>query len=421
MASLDRPKLRPLTDQSLHHDGRTYVLLHDPSRVLAEPVLLPSALYNHVIRHFNGKHTLEDIRDRHQRETGTLIDVVELQRIVAELDQSMVLEGPTFSAFYERYQRELVRPPAFAGLSYRGAEHGLRAQLDRLFAHERGAGRPGPPKIDSGGRLRGVLSPHIDYERGGPVYTWAYRALVESSDADTFVILGVAHQRCRRRFVLTRKDFATPLGVVPTDRDYVDRLASLAGEELFDDELVHRAEHSVEFQVVFLQYLFGNRRRFSIVPLLVGSYHDLMRQGVDPIEAPEVRRFVEALRLTEEASGKKVAYVGGIDLCHVGPEFGDPEPVDRGTLERVRSFDGTLLDRAVESDPKGWFETVARVEDRWRVCGLSATYTMLHAMGPTQGRILRYDQAVNPARTCCVTFASLAFDATDDLEVSSRV
>ena len=66
---------------------------------------------------------------------------------------------------------------------------------------------------------------------------------------------------------------------------------------------------------------------FSIVPILVGSFHDLMQAGIDPIEAVEVRRFVEALRAAESTSGKKVAYIGGIDLCHVGPEFGDPDPV----------------------------------------------------------------------------------------------
>ena len=50
----------------------------------------------------------------------------------------------------------------------------------------------------------------------------------------------------------------------------------------FDDELTHRTEHSIEFQVVFLQYLLGGRREFSIVPILVGSFHDLMESGDRP-------------------------------------------------------------------------------------------------------------------------------------------
>ncbi len=285
-----------------------------------------------------------------------------------------------------------------------------------------GAG-DGPVVAATARKLRGILSPHIDFYRGGPVYTWSYKELVEQSDADTFIILGVAHQYCRNRFALTRKDFQTPLGLVPTDRAYVDRIAALAARDLFEDELSHRTEHSIEFQVVFLQYLLGGRREFSIVPILVGSFHDLMEAEIDPIETDEVRRFVEALREAESAGGKRVVYIGGIDLCHVGPEFGDPELLDAATLDQVRTFDRTMLERAAASDPAGWFGTAARVGNRWRVCGLAATYMMLHAMGSSRGRLLKYDQAVDDRRTCCVSFASLAFDSTDadtDAEVRTR-
>ena len=102
-----------------------------------------------------------------------------------------------------------------------------------------------------------------------------------------------------------------------------------------------------------------------------------------------MRRFVDALRAAESASGKRVAYIGGIDLCHVGPEFGDPDPLDAATLDHVRSFDTAMLDHAAANDPAGWFGTAAKVGNRWRVCGLAATYTMLHAMGPARGRLLQ--------------------------------
>ena len=285
--------------------------------------------------------------------------------------------------------------------------------MGRFFDHPARAPRPPAERAPDAPTAtpRRVLCPHIDFGRGGPVYSWAYKELVERSDADTFVILGVAHQYCRNRFALTRKDFQTPLGTARTDRAFVDHLAAVAGDHLFEDELAHRTEHSIEFQVVFLQHLLGGRRDFSIVPILVGSFHDLMESGVDPIRDPEVRRMIEALRSAEAASGKKVAYIGGIDLCHVGPEFGDPKPVDDETLGKVRAFDLAMLDRATAQDAAGWFGTAAEVDNRWRVCGLAATYTMLHAIGPARGRLLSYDQAVNPSRSCCVTFASVAYEA----------
>lgn len=304
-----------------------------------------------------------------------------------------------------------VRPAAFAGRSYADNPAALRAQIDRYFTHPGGSGAPRPDGTQDRGSLRGVISPHIDFHRGGSVYTWAYKELVESSEADVFVVLGVAHQRCTRRFVLTRNDFDTPLGPVRTDVGYVDRIAALTGRHVFDDEAVHAPEHSIEFQAVFLQHLLGGRRKFRIVPILVGSFYDLMDRGVDPIEDAGVRRFVGALKAAEAESGRKVAYIGSIDLCHVGPEFGDLEPVGPATLDRVGAFDRAMLARAAEVDPAGWFETAAEVGDRWRVCGLAATYVMLHTIGPARGRLLKYAQAVDARRTCCVSFASLAFDA----------
>ncbi len=385
--------------------------MEDSLGVLPESVLVPWTGFQGVVRHFDGTSSLLDIQARFFRETARRIPMDELQVLVERLDRAMVLDGPTFAAFRHAYRQEGVRPTALAGGSYASNERALRAQLAGFFADRDGAGTPGNDREPTGSTLRGIVSPHIDFARGGPVYTWSYKELVESSDADTFVILGVAHQYCRNRFALTRKDFETPLGLVRTDRSYVDRIAALAGEDLFDDELAHRTEHSIEFQVVFLQYLLAGRRDFSIVPILTGSFHDLMDAGVDPIRDDDVRRFVEALREAERASGRTVAYIGGIDLCHVGPEFGDPDRVDTAMLERIRVFDATLLDRAAANDPAGWFAAAAGVGNRWRVCGLAAAYTMLHAMGPARGRVLKYEQAVDVHRTCCVSFASLSFES----------
>ena len=409
MSLLERPNLRPLTARRIEHQGQVFVMLEDPSGVVPQPVFLPIGGYAHVVQHFNGLTTLIEIQARTLRETGQLLAMKDLEDLVRRLDEAMLIEGPAFARFHRQYRESGRRPAALAGRSYAATLRALRAQLEQFFVGTHGAGVPAADRGAGAAEFRGILSPHIDFQRGGPVYTWSYRELVERSHAEIFVILGVAHQHCRRRFVLTHKDFETPLGVVPTARSYVDQIAALAGRDCFDDELSHRTEHSIEFQVVFLQYVLAGRRDFSIVPILVGSFQDLLERGVDPIDDPEVRRFVEALRAVEAASGQRVAYIGGIDLCHVGPEFGDPNPVDVALQEQVRHFDGVMLDRAAAGDARGWFRTAAGVGNRWRVCGLAATYTFLHAIGPAQGRLLRYHQALDEGRTCCVSFASMAF------------
>jgi AmmeMemoRadiSam system protein B len=412
-SSLERPKLRPLSARRIEHQGQSFVVLQDPAGVVPQPVLIPFDGYVQVVRHFDGQSTLMEIQARVLRETGHFVAIKDLEDLVRRFDEAMIIAGPAFEMFHQQYSQARCRPAALAGRSYAATLRSLRAQLEQLFVGRNGAGAPAVDGVATSSGFRGILSPHIDFQRGGPVYTWSYRELVERSRADTFIILGVAHQYCRRRFVLTHKDFETPLGVVPSDRSYVDDLASLAGRDLFDDELTHRTEHSIEFQVVFLQYLLAGRRDFTIVPILVGSFHDLMERGIDPIHDPDVRRFIEALRTIEAGRGKSVAYIGGIDLCHVGPEFGDPSPVDPILQEQVRRFDGEMLDRAAAGDPEGWFRTAATIGNRWRVCGLAATYTFLHAIGPARGRLLKYEQALDDRRTCCVSFASMAFHASE--------
>jgi hypothetical protein len=38
---------------------------------------------------------------------------------------------------------------------------------------------------------------------------------------------------------------------------------------------------------------------------------------------------------------------------------------------------------------------------------------MLHAIGTARGRLLRYSQAIDEGRTCCVSFASMVFHVVE--------
>ena len=104
---------------------------------------------------------------------------------------------------------------------------------------------------------------------------------MERTDASLFVIIGTSHYSTHR-FTLTRKHFKTPLGITPTDQGYIDALVRHYGEGLFDDEPNHLPEHSIELEVVFLQYVFEHRRPIRIVPLVVGSFHDCVAAESQP-------------------------------------------------------------------------------------------------------------------------------------------
>ena len=229
--------------------------------------------------------------------------------------------------------------------------------MDGFFTAPQG---PGPVGDFQGGGVGGLIAPHIDFHRGGPAYAWAYRDLAERCDADLFVIFGTCHAGMADPFALTRKDYDTPFGPARVDRDVVDALAARARQDCFGSELAHRNEHSIEFQAVFLQL---SLRRPARHPHRSGA-HQLRPRGAGarPASRTTTRgsgRFLDALAELA-GSGRRVAFIAGADLAHVGPRFGDPQPVSPAELGTIDREDREML-RAVEAgDAEGFFESVRR-------------------------------------------------------------
>jgi MEMO1 family protein len=259
----------------------------------------------------------------------------------------------------------------------------------------------------SGFGLRGLLAPHIDFQRGGPTYAWAYREILRRSDADCFVILGTCHAGMPDPFAATLKAYDTPLGPAPVDREVLDALGRRYGHDLFGSEGAHRVEHSIEFQAVMLRWALGDRRPFTVVPLLASFLHEAVWTGVAPEADSRVPRFVDALAATIAASDRRICVIGGVDLAHVGPQFGDAEPNTPALLRDIERDDRAMLDAVVAGDSTGFYDSVARDGDARRICGLSPIYTFLRALPGTRGELLRYDQWPDPQGT--VSFCAAAF------------
>ncbi len=420
MAIPKQPKLRPVESFPVGQgDGAVVFALRDPEG-FSSPVVLPYEAAT-LASLMDGTRTLADMRDALERQIGRPVALADVESVVSELDHRYFLDTDRFRARWKReiegYLNSKVRPAAHAGGAYSAEPGILRLELASLFSGAEGAIAAAEPNGDApAGRLCGVLSPHIDFARGGPAFAQAYKKIIDHSDADLFVIFGTAHSPMRSLFSLTRKHFATPLGTVETDRTFVSKLASglsamPGGREvnLFADELAHRQEHSIEFQVVFLQYLLADRRPFKIVPVLTGSFHEFVKGNVSPAASPEVSAFVSAMQQAAAEYSGKICYISGGDLAHIGQRFGDWAVLDKERLQEQAEDDRQLLAAACRADADGFFEHVALQCDRDRICGLSPTYTMLQVMRPSRGELLRYDQAVELDGTACVSFASLAF------------
>jgi AmmeMemoRadiSam system protein B len=158
-----------------------------------------------------------------------------------------------------------------------------------------------------------------------------------------------------------------------------------------------------------LQYLLPEKREFRIVPVLVGSFQGFLEDGSSPDASPAVQAFVASVRAAAEQHEGTVCYISGADFAHIGQHFGDESLLDEKRLAEQEQDDRELLAAACRGDSAALFAHVAKQHDRYRICGLSPTYTMLEVMGPARGELLKYAQAVEPDGTACVSFASAAF------------
>lgn len=403
------PKLRDVEAFPVEHQGQRCIALRDPAGYTDAVVLLPPVLLE-IVSLFDGLHSMAEIQAALLRRYGEPMPREPIERAARSLDEHGFLDSAGFAsrrtAIDAAFLARPTRPAAHAGGAYPGAAADVHAAFDALFTAPDG---PGPVDGASSGAtaVRGVIAPHIDFHRGGPAYAWAYRDVAERSDADLFVIFGTCHAGMAHPFALTGKDYESPLGPVDVDRAFVESLAARARQDCFGAELAHRVEHSIEFQAVFLRYLFDGRRDIAIVPVLTSFAHEALARGRRPEDDPRVPRFLDALAETIAASGRRVVLVAGADLAHVGPRFGDPEPVTPLELARIADEDRAMLAAVEAGDPAAFFESVAGDDDRRRICGLSPIWTLLTALGGGRGELKRYAQWPDPQGV--VTFASVIF------------
>jgi MEMO1 family protein len=401
------PKLRSLDLVAGQWNGQDAVVARDQEGLLEAPVLLPLPVFL-VAALLDGRRDETDVQVEYVRLTqGQLLSREDLDRIIANLDAHHLLESPRVEARRREvtaaFRASPHRFPAHAGASYPADPEALQAELQRFMET---AAPDGDGKGTAGTPVRGLLAPHIDFSRGGATYGRAYRWLQDLPAEACAVVIGVAHAGPPTPFVLTTKGYATPSRVIDADRRLLDAVTARYPYDPFAHEAVHRNEHSIEFQVLFLDHL-ARRRSITVLPVLCSSFEPLC-DGRSPADVPEIEAFITALRDAIAAEQRPVVVVGGVDLSHMGPRFGDAEAVGPALAAAAREGDLQALDRVAAGDAEGFWRAVAADGNRRRVCGLSAIYTVLRLLAPVRGRILEYRQGEDPAGGL-VGFAACVF------------
>jgi MEMO1 family protein len=356
-------------------DGARAIAVHDPMGIVeAGVVLSPAAWW--LAAQFDGRQELDAIVSAAD-EAGLEVTRDDVAALAAELRKVGLVDGPAFEALRAKsvaaFRALRVRPPACAGGVYPARAAALRAELERWLASAP-KGRAEPVRL--------LVAPHIDYRRGGAGYAHAYRT-IRGSDADLVVIFGTAHATPPRLFTLTRLDYDTPFGPVPTDRGVLEALIAALGEdEVLGEELCHRDEHSCELQLPWLRHVLGERA-FTVLPVLCSSIAHL----ADPAAA--TAPFLDALG--RAVRGRRVLWIAAADLAHAGPHYGDAAPPGPEELRVLAAEDHATLAYVERGDAAGFHRDASRDDARRRLCGTAPIYAALRASGAS-ARVLHYAQ-----------------------------
>ncbi|MBM3725019.1 MAG: AmmeMemoRadiSam system protein B [Acidobacteria bacterium] len=384
-------------------EERPGLLLRD-GRYTGMALLIPPPLVG-MLGFFDGEHSERDLKDAAFQMSGGDLGAGEVVGQLAEaLDEAGFLENERFQALrdeiHEAFAATPERLPAHAGAAYPEEPEELGGTMRRYMD------RAAAPEISS---LCAIAAPHVSPEGGWESYRDAYAALTREMRDDVFVILGTSHSGEPDRFGLTRKNYITPLGAARTEVALVDELAQAAGDGVIMEDFAHAYEHTVEFQVLFLQHLLGAGVR--VVPVMVGSFARsvYLGQGM-PEDQPGTTRFFDALGNMAAREGRRLKFILGVDLAHIGRRYQDEEPAfeNQGRMLEIAEQDRRRLAAIAGGDASGYWDMVRRNQDDLNWCGSSALYTFLKAMPHAKGSVARYQQwQIDPESV--VSFTAMHF------------
>jgi AmmeMemoRadiSam system protein B len=386
-------------------EDRPGLLIRDPFQYSDATLIVPPVLVE-CLEYFDGERTDQELRAALFQITGDL-QVGQLQEhLIESLRQAGFLEEETYAQMRELREKAFaqagLRDPAHAGAAYPDDPEELGEMITEYFE-----GDEALPE----GKWMGVAAPHVSPFGGYRSYRAAYAGLDKAAYADrTFVVLGTSHYGAPERFGLSRKSWTTPWGNARPDLRLIDELASGAPDAVQMEDYCIAIEHSVEFQIIFLQHLFGPE--IKILPVLCGPYVQSIYQGGMPEDNEGVKRFLGTLGEISAREADKLFWVLGVDMAHMGRRYGDgfEARADANEMIAVSARDQARIDRINAGDASGYWELVQHKQDDLKWCGSSPFYTFLRANPHLRGTLARYEQW-NIDEQSVVSFAGMRFQS----------
>ncbi|MFW9908157.1 MAG: AmmeMemoRadiSam system protein B [Candidatus Thorarchaeota archaeon] len=278
----------------------------------------------------------------------------------------------------------MTRLPVVAGRFYEGQQDILVKRIEECFLKGMGPGRL--PQGEPGGSrsLKALVAPHAGYVYSGMPAAHSYINLYEDGKPDHIVIIGPNHSGYGAPVAVCNQDWKTPLGVAKYDTILGPAIIE-QNKYTNEDCIAHSSEHSIEVQVPFLQYIFGEN--VSFVPICLGDYR---------------YEVVESL-------GKSIASLSDeMDILVIASsDFTHFESAQNAKIK-----DNQAMEYLEYLDPKGFLSFVK--EHRVSICGAGPIATALvfaKELGATGYRLFKYTTSgdVTGDRKSVVAYVAAGF------------
>ncbi|MCP3683016.1 MAG: AmmeMemoRadiSam system protein B [bacterium] len=264
----------------------------------------------------------------------------------------------------------MSRKPVVAGQFYESDFGDLDAQIKKCFLSEKG---PGDMPVSRGpAKVVAAIVPHAGYVFSGPCAAWAYKEIAESAFPDVFIILGPNHMGSLKTSI-SLETFETPFGPVTVDEEFAQKLAKKSGIPI--DASTHKAEHSIEVQLPFLQFVNKDRLKdIKFVPIGISHDVDYKKLGLD-------------IKETIFDLDRKAVIIASSDFTHYGHNYGYV-PFSSDIPKRLYALDAGAIEFIKKFDSEGFLNYV--YETGATICGAMAIAVLLNAVNTKKARLLQY-------------------------------
>ncbi len=277
-------------------------------------------------------------------------------------------------------EKNVINSP-LAGAWYPADADALKKQIDDLF--EKASVKP----IDN---VIALILPHAGYQYSGPTAAMTLKST--NRKYKRIVIIGPSHRVPMEEVLSVSRATAykTPLGQVPLDVEFVDKLLKFPVFQNVPE--TDEYEHSVQIEVPLLQHC---QTDFKLVPIVAGS---CSKQTID-----------KAAGILSSLIDNETLVIASSDFVHYGPTY-DYVPFKQDIPEQIKKLDMGAFEHISKLDGPGFYDY--RRKTGATICGYIPITILLSMLSKSsEAHLVNYATSGQEAGdyTNSVSYLSVAF------------